>query len=302
MPAFVTSNHRSASRALAAALEPTIGQVYFAPEAHAAYQALGFNDSPATFDGLAMPDGAAYFTSRGSLMGQVAPMAIAATFAVFNPTAVIPAVEYGWSLTDAATIRTARARAGADQLRRVLGDVPLADVESAATLLSATLSSMRPEGRSLFAGALYFYDEPSDPWARYFALGDIVREYRGDSHTAAWIAAGVDATEISLLSERYMGIPARSYARTRAWSDEQFDAAVDRLQTRGWFDVNADLTDAGRAGREAIEAATDAQMAPVLASIGNDVDAFIRLIEPWGAAVRAAKGYPASAVDLWPNR
>lgn len=302
MPAFVTSPQSPASRSLAAALEPTIGQVYFAPEAHAAYTALGFNDSPATFDGLAMPDGAAYFTSRGSLMGQVAPTAIAATFAVFNPSAVVPAVEYGWSLTDATTIRVARAAAGAAQLRRVLADVPSADVERAAAILGTTLSAMRPEGRSLFAGALYFYDEPSDPWLRYFLLGDIIREFRGDSHTAAWIAAGIDATEINLLSERYMGLAPRSYARTRAWSDQQFDAAVERLQERGWFDANADFTPEGRAGRESVEINTDLQMQPVLAAIGDELGELIALIEPWGAAIRAAKGYPGGAADLWPNR
>ena len=94
------STESKQARRLAAALEPCIGQVYFAPEAHAAYEQLGFAASPASFDGLAMPDGAAYFTSRGSLMGKVSPSVVAAAFAVFNPEAVVPAVAYGWSLTD----------------------------------------------------------------------------------------------------------------------------------------------------------------------------------------------------------
>ena len=34
------------ARALAAALEPFVGQVYFAPECHRAYEALGFGGSP----------------------------------------------------------------------------------------------------------------------------------------------------------------------------------------------------------------------------------------------------------------
>src|SRR5205823_8627998 len=96
------------SRTLRNRLEPLIGQVYFAPECHAAYAALGFNGSPLTANGVPLPDGPAYFTSRGSLMGQVPGEVVAAAFAVFNPTAVVPAVTFGWTLTDATTICAAR--------------------------------------------------------------------------------------------------------------------------------------------------------------------------------------------------
>ncbi len=60
----------------------------------------------------------------------------------------------------------------------------------------------------------------------------MLREYRGDSHTIAYTSAGFDATEIGLMSEQWWGLPARSYSRTRAWSDAQFDAAVERLCSR----------------------------------------------------------------------
>ena len=65
-------------------------------------------------------------------------------------------------------------------------------------------------------------------------LADQLREYRGDAHTAAWTSAGLDATEVGLLTELYWGLPMRTYVRTRAWSDEQLDvAAEDRLSERG---------------------------------------------------------------------
>ncbi len=295
-----------AARTLAAALEPTIGQVYFAPEAHEAYTALGFGPSPASFDGLHMPDGAAYFTSRGSLLGQVAPTVVAATFAVFNPAAVVPAVTHGWSLTDALTIRTARREAGAAQLERIVGPILAPNdttaVRTAADLLERAVAPLRPEGRSLFAGARDHFIDTTNPWERFFQLGDMLREYRGDAHIAAWIAAGIDATEMNLLSEQYMGIPARTYARTRAWSDEQFDAAVARLRARGWMNATGGLTDSGRAGRESIETATDLQVAPTVAALGSDLTDLIAILGPWGAAVKAGHGYPGGAADLWPNR
>src|SRR5580704_13208255 len=113
------------SRRLAAALEPVTGQVYFSPECHAAYEKLGFAASPGTLaDGVHLPDGAAYFTSRGSVMGQVPGEVVAAAFAVFNPQAVIPAVAYGWTKCDADTICHARTAGARAQLIRILGDRP----------------------------------------------------------------------------------------------------------------------------------------------------------------------------------
>lgn len=73
---------------LAGAIEPFTAQVYFAPEAHAAYEALGFNGSRGDFNGVAAPDGPAYFTSRGSVMGQVPGQVVAAAFGVFNPVEI----------------------------------------------------------------------------------------------------------------------------------------------------------------------------------------------------------------------
>ena len=113
------------ARALAAALEPFAGQVYFSPECHAEYVALGFQPSPAEARGVALPDGPAYFTSRGSLMGQVPGELVAAAFAVFNPAVVVPAVNAGWRLTDAATICAARDRGAIAQLERILGAQPV---------------------------------------------------------------------------------------------------------------------------------------------------------------------------------
>jgi hypothetical protein len=78
------------SRQLGSVLEPVIGQVYFSPECHANYAALGFDPSANQAGGVALPDGPAYFTSRGSVMGQVPGEVVAAAFAVFNPEIVEP--------------------------------------------------------------------------------------------------------------------------------------------------------------------------------------------------------------------
>jgi len=279
------------ARRLGSVLEPVIGQVYFSPECHANYVALGFDPSPGFTGGVALPDGPAYFTSRGSVMGQVAGDVIAAAFAVFNPAVVVPLVDLGWGRTDAATICQARTDGAVAQLRRILGDSP-AGVDRAVELLRAATEPLRPEGRPLYAGVRSL-GVPDDPLAAAWRMGDQLREYRGDSHTMAWGVAGFDATEIGLLTELYWGLPMRTYARTRAWSEAEFDAATDRLRSRGL--VNGDgFTAAGRDAREAIEVATDEQMRPALDALGDDAIELCAILEPWGAAVRTGGGYLAN--------
>jgi hypothetical protein len=280
-----------AARQLGSVLEPVTGQVYFSPECHANYVALGFAPSTGLFNGVAAPDGPAYFTSRGSVMGQVPGTVVAATFGVFNPEAVVPAVTYGWTKTDAATICQARDDGAIAQLERILGPEP-EGVERADELLARAVEPLRPEGRSLYAGQASL-PLPPTTLGRVWRRGDMLREFRGDSHIAAWISAGFDATEIGLLTELYWGLPMRSYSRTRAWSDEQFDAATERLRSRGLLDGDA-FTEAGRAAREAVEDETDRQMRPALDALGDDIGELFAILSPWGQAVRDAKGYPAS--------
>jgi hypothetical protein len=160
-------------------------------------------------------------------------------------------------------------------------------------LLSRAVEPLRPEGRPLYAG-LRSLKMPDSKLGQVWRLADMLREYRGDSHTCSWTTAGYDATEIGLVSEQYWGLPARSYSRTRAWTDEEFDAAQERLQSRGLFDEGGVLNEAGLAAREAVEVDTDRHMAKPIAALGDDAGELFALLEPWGVAVRAGFGYLAS--------
>jgi hypothetical protein len=283
------------------ALEPVAGQVYFSPECHVAYADLGFGPSPGTLGGaVALPDGPAYFTSRGSILGQVPGEVVAAAFGVFNPEAVVPSVTFGWTKVDAATICAARTSGAVAQLVRILGPAP-DGLDRATALLRDATATLRPEGKPLFAG-LVGLGLPGDPVGDMWRLADLLREYRGDAHTAAWTAAGFDATEIGLLTELYWGLPMRTYIRTRAWSDAQLDAAEARLHSRGLVADGA-FTAEGRAAREAVEVATDMQCAPILDALGERTEELLDLLTPWGRAIRDAGGYPPQGPhDLAPVR
>jgi hypothetical protein len=288
------------TRSLAAALEPLIGQVYFSPECHEAYAGLGFAPSPGKLGDVALPDGPAYFTSRGSLLGQVQPAVIAAAFGVFKPAVVTAGAQHGWSITDAPTIFAARRAGAAAQLERVLG--PAGDeVARTAAHLERAVEPLGVEGRPLYAGLESWWDDPADPWTRLFHLGDMLRECRGDAHIAAWSSVALDGVEIGLLNDLYMGLPLKSYVRTRGWTDDELDAGEARLVARGWLADGA-LTGAGRDAREAIEAATDRGMEPAVNALGDDLDAVLAVLRPWGETIRATGAYVGGPVDLWPDR
>jgi helix-turn-helix protein len=284
------------ARAVASALEPFAGQVYFSPECHAGYAALGFGPSPGKVGAVALPDGPAYFASRGSVMGQVPGTVIAAAFAVFNPAAVEPAVTFAWSITDAATIGAARTAGALGQLTRILGPSP-DGVDAAVRLLTVAGRDLRPEGKPLYAG-LAAQSLPDEPLGAAWRLADRLREYRGDAHTAAWTAAGLDAAEIGLMTELYWGLRARSYVRTRAWTDADLDAAEERLEARG-LTRDGQLTEEGRRIREEIEVATDRQCRPIVDALGDDLSSLISIVGRWAADIRAAGGYlPSGPHDL----
>lgn len=280
-----------AARALAGALEPFTGQVYFSPECHAAYEALGFGPSAGSMGGVAAPEPAAYFTSRGSVMGQVPGEVVAAAFGVFNPAVVVPLVTQGWAITDATTIEAARTEGAVGQLLRILGEEP-EGIHRGVELLHRAADGLRPEGKPLFAGLLG-QALPGTPIGDAWRLADRLREYRGDVHVNAWTLAGFDATEIGLLTELYWGLPMRSYVRTRAWSNADLDAAEERLVQRGLV-ADGGLSERGRAEREAIEEATDRACQPIVDALGDELEELVALLRGWSTEVQAAGGYPAA--------
>ncbi len=289
----VMDDRESSARArrLAAAIEPFAGQVYFSPECHQLYADLGFAGSSATVNGVAMPDGPAYFCSRGSILGQAPGQLVASAFAVFNPAAVVPAVTAGWSITDARKIERARTEGAIAQLTRILGGTP-PHVERVRDAFERASVALPVEGKPLYAGLLALA-VPQSALGAAWRYADRLREYRGDAHTAAWTSAGFDAVEIGLLTELYWGLPLKTYVRTRAWSDDELDHGIRRLEKRGLI-LSDQFTDQGRQSREAVELSTDRQCRPIIDSLGDDFDEVLEVLEPMGRTIREHHGYPAS--------
>ena len=288
------------ARLLAAAIEPIAGQAQFSPECHANYTTLGFPESPGMVGVTALPDKCGFFTSRGAVLGDGPAELVAAAFAVFNPDEIVPLVQRGKQLADAATMWAARLDGAAAQLRRILGPAPVGAAWVTERLLRAA-EDLPLAGRALFAGQRAQV-VPDEPIARLWRSADRLREFRGDSHIQVWSAAGFDPIEIGLLGDLYWGLAARAHTAGRGWTADQLGAAEDRLRMRGLLDATG-ITDRGRDERERIEAATDAVMDGALAVLGDDIDEVLAAMTPWGVAIREAGGYltPLVRFTFQPN-
>jgi hypothetical protein len=277
----VTTSAGKLARRLRDLCEPIAAQVYFAPEAIGAYAELGLDYGPG------------YFCSRGACLGQAPGAVIAAAFGVFNPEVVVPAVDLGWSKTDAESILGARERGAIQALRRMIGD---ADTSPAVDILRPAMESLPVAGRALYSG-LRSLPFPDEPLGALWRATDYVRERRGDGHIAAWVSAGCDAVEIGLLTELYWEMQLGTYIRTRGWTAEQIQAGIGRLESKGWVKDGA-FTDSGREARRAIEETTDRHDEDAVRALGSRIEELFAILEPWTRAILDAKGYPADPAKL----
>lgn len=275
---------RRVARRLRDLIEPLAANVYFAPEARDAYAALGFENSRA-----------AYFASRGACMGQVPGEVVAAAFGVFNPDVVIPAVDHAWSITDAPTILAAREQGAVGSLDHILGGVP-EGAKEATDILRRAADAATGEGRGLFSG-LRSLGYPGTPLGDLWRAADLLREHRGDSHIIAWVSHGLDAIQATLSTELWWRLPLTSYVKSRGWSAEQIDTAVERLRTAGLVEGES-FTPAGEQLRAEIELCTDRQERSIVEAIGDDAERLFAILTPIKDAIVAAKGYPNDPANL----
>ncbi|MEP6626019.1 MAG: hypothetical protein ABJC79_16340 [Acidimicrobiia bacterium] len=280
-------NFHHLARTLRKVTEPIAASVYFAPEAHQGYEALGLN----YFEG--------YFCSRGACLGQAPWSVITAAFAAFKPAAVERAVTSGWEKAGPDALLAAREAGATAQLERLLGATASeADVRRATEILASMTDGLDPSGRALYAG-LSVLNRPTSTFGALWRAADLVREHRGDGHIAAWIPY-VDSTEITVMTELSWGIPPRTYVFTRGWSEADVDAAYERLESRGLIADGA-LTSEGNSLREHIERTTDETTRSAIANLGDRADELVGLLTPWSAAIVAGNGYPASPQNLRVN-
>ncbi|MBE1593250.1 hypothetical protein ACFPOI_21525 [Nonomuraea angiospora] len=258
-------------------LEPLHGMIYFSPEASAAYESLGLSGRMG------------YFASRAAALGPVPAEAVIATFYNFNPDLVRRAIPAAWRIASPADILAARLESAGATLRRVLGDaVDSPEMSRAAALARRAAESVAGElsGRPLYA-AHAALPWPEAPHLVLWHAQTLLREYRGDGHLAALLAAGLSGIEALVTHAATGAVTAEVLRGTRGWPEADWAAAVRRLEERGWL-VEGALTEEGRRRREEIEEATDRMgMAPYTALGAAGCEELRSLARPWSKTVVA---------------
>jgi hypothetical protein len=232
-----------------------------------------------------------YVWGRAAPMGEpVAPL-VAAAFAAFEPGLIGSLYDEARRILPRAELLALLDDTLIDSLRAILGD-RTSDGEVAEVVgpLRRAVEVADGTGRPLFSGVRAL-GWPADPFGQLWRACTALREHRGDSHIAAYVAAGFSPVEMNILTELWVGWPLGAYSSTRAWPSERTDAALARLRAAGWLDGDA-LSDAGRRARQEVENRTDALEQPLVEAIGPDLDRVLERLNAWGATCISAGAFP----------
>ncbi len=265
---------------------------------------VGRSMAPVWFSSLLSPEGAEelealglepaerYFAARSAPLGAASPPVVIATFFNFSPAAVGQAIPGVWDKATPQQVLDAQLRGVDRSLTRAFADVDPAVISEAATLLrrAAEATVEHPQGRPLFAGyaALPWPDEPHLVlWHAHYLL----REFRGDGHIAVLVAEGLTGIEALAIQIGVLPMIGPMMRQTRAWTDDEWAAALERLRADGWIDAGDEiaLTPVGKERRAAIEARTDELDMPGYGTLGPEGCArVLELAQPIAAALDAA--------------
>ncbi|MET9814628.1 hypothetical protein [Streptomyces sp. NPDC006355] len=282
-----------------AALEPRAGRRchnvlnslhsthYFSPDLGRELGAAGVTDPRAV-----------NFAVRAAALGPVGAGVVAAAFYNYKYELVARHVPAVWESATPGRVLAARARAVDATLRRLLGEEAVASAEmaEAARLALRAAEACSREARPLYA-AHADLPVPAEPHLAYWHAATLLREHRGDGHLTALVSAGLDGLEALVThTATGKGMTPKWVFGTRGWTQEEWDAAKDRLRERGLLDAAGELTERGAALRQEIEQETDRLDRAPYEHLG--AEGVARLTELGGAFARAALGAGAFPADL----
>jgi hypothetical protein len=261
--------------------EPVHAVTYFAPEARAAFDALGYR-------GFWM----GYFAARSAPLGTVAPAVVTAIFYNFTPERVAKALPSAWEIAGPDVALRARRESAVAALRRY-GVTDNQNVRMASELAGKAARSAPLDGRPLFAANLAL-PWPDEPIAALWHATTLLREQRGDAHVAVLSAAGISGRESNVLHAAAGRVPRDYIARTRDYDDDAWRRHEQRLVERGLLDADGSLTAAGRELKNRVESTTDTMSLSALDGLSDDeVEALFAALTPITRAVVAGGDVPA---------
>lgn len=239
------------TRRNARSVQTTIGWIYWDPGATARYVDLGL---PAAF---AEPLG--YIAARCAPIAAAGPDAVIAAFGSISASGIRAAFEVlDHDPARFEACRRARDEAVAEGLRSYAPDIvdPLAEL---GPLLWPVVEQLPVVGR-VFMAAHLAVPRPDDPLLSGWHAVNCIREWRGDTHWALVVAAGLTHPEASILHNAYMDYEADWMPISRGATADEIEAGWSALARKGLAQIEGDgrgVLAEGRTLRERIEDDTD---------------------------------------------
>ncbi|MBL7488931.1 hypothetical protein I6A60_02330 [Frankia sp. AgB1.9] len=262
--------------------EPVHAVTYFAPASLAAWEDAGVRGY-----------WRGYFAGRAAPLGPVEAGPVVGAFFGFAPAMVTRALPEVWTRISPEKALATRLDGARAALGPLLAGTDPDEVAELATLLRSTAEAAPVAGRVLGA-ANAALPWPDDPVAVLWHASTILREHRGDGHVAALVTAGLDAPESLVWRVSRGGTDRAFYQRIRGWTDDEWDAAADRLRARGWLDAAGAATAPALAAADDLEATTDRLASPAW-------DALEPAMTERAATLLAPIAQAAAPLLMWPN-
>lgn len=233
-------------RRIARSVQTTVGWIFWDPGAVERYAALGIPEP------FASPGG--YIASRAAPLAGAGPDAVIAAFGSISPLGIRAVFEMLVTPDRFAEFWRARDEAVVEGLHRFAPAIvdPLCEFGPD---LWAVVEELPLVGRVLF-GAVLGMPRPSDPLLSGWHAVNALREWRGDTHWALTVAAGLDHAEASILHNSWLGYETDWLALSRGTSPDALDAGWESLRNRGLARDRV-ATPAGVELRQRLEDETD---------------------------------------------
>ncbi len=231
------------TRRNARSVQTTVGWIFWDPGAVARYEALG------------VPGPLGYIGARAAPLAPAGPDAVIAAFGSITPFGIRLAFEMvssaGTSFEALWSARDEAVRAGLEE--HAPGIVsPLTELGPA---LWPVVEQLPMTGRVLAAAHLRM-PRAADPVLSGWHAVNVLREWRGDTHWALVVAAGLTGVEASVLHNEWLRYDRDWLPQSRGSSPEEIESAWRSLERKG-LAAGGVATDAGLALRQRIEDDSD---------------------------------------------
>jgi hypothetical protein len=292
----VTTDWPALTARISRSVQTTIGWIFWDPGVARRAIDLG---APEPFAG---PLG--YIAARSAPLAGAGPDAVIAAFGSISPIGVRGAFGVFGTPDRFEEMRLARDDAVVEGLRDHAPAIESPLVDHAAALWTV-VDALPAVGRVLFA-ATRALPRTDDPLLSGWHAVNCLREWRGDTHWALTVAAGLDHAEASILHNAWLGYDTDWLALSRGTSADDLEAGWHALEHRG-VAHDRTVSPSGIALRQHLEDETDRLTTTPWELFGADATvALAEALEPPCEAllarvdVTAGPNYqPASRTRRW---